>query len=318
VSNVLQHLAGPLAVLRGGLSRLRGRRLRASRLYLEVTHRCNLRCIACYTTAGAEKPDALYGDLFPLVDYILNLGMRVVMFTNGTVVDAEVARSLIARDVVVYFQLPSLRPEVLDRVTGRKGTHVWVDYPCRSGQAGSTARIPAGLKHLLDEQAAQGKDGLVRLETLITRVNHESIPDVARFAGALSLGLHLETPVFKGRAIDNYREIALGVSEYRRLYEALREILGREFMEAHRTHRCVVERNPVVWTNGDVAFCSSRGGGRVGNVRDAPLRELFARARRLKRREDRRLAGRCRQGRYFHTCTSRRYHEARHGLPCEY
>ncbi len=28
-------------------------------LYLEVTHRCNARCIACYTKAGKEKPDVL-------------------------------------------------------------------------------------------------------------------------------------------------------------------------------------------------------------------------------------------------------------------
>jgi len=197
VSNVLQHLAGPLAVLRGGLSRLRGRRLRASRLYLEVTHRCNLRCIACYTTAGAEKPDALsleerksvvaqaarmgakvvslsgsgepllYGDLFPLVDYILNLGMRVVMFTNGTVVDAEVARSLIARDVVVYFQLPSLRPEVLDRVTGRK-----LEIDCTKFGSGAYS-VPISVEELEFKTKA---DFVLAIETagMFQRLNNHS------------------------------------------------------------------------------------------------------------------------------------------------
>ena len=329
------------------LNGLRYRKLRVKRLYLEVTHRCNLRCIACYTMAGSEKPDALtleerrsvvlqakemgaqivslsgsgepllYKDLFGLVDFIRQLGMRVVMFTNGTLIDARTADFLMTREMVVYFQLPALTPQIVDRMTGKKNTHVWVEHSYQCDGARRTVTIPAGLKHLLDVQQARGKQNLVRVEALITRVNHACLPDVARFSRDLGLGLHPETPVLAGRALENYPEISLRGCEYRHLYETLRNILGQDYMVAHRTHQCAVEKNPVVWTNGEVAFCASRGGGQVGNVRNAALRQLFARARKLKRKQDRRVVQRDRKSKFFHTCSSRQYYEVRHGLSCE-
>lgn len=38
---------------------LLSKRPRVRMLYLEVTHRCNARCITCYTGAGREKDDVL-------------------------------------------------------------------------------------------------------------------------------------------------------------------------------------------------------------------------------------------------------------------
>ena len=35
------------------------RKVKTSFLYLEVTHHCNLKCVACYTGARLEKKDAL-------------------------------------------------------------------------------------------------------------------------------------------------------------------------------------------------------------------------------------------------------------------
>ena len=345
---ILWSLTGSVRRLSCALNGLRYRKLRAKRLYLEVTHRCNLCCIACCTMAGSEKPDTLtieerrsvvlqakemgvqvvslsgsgepllYKDLFSLVDFIRQLDMQVVMFTNGTLIDARTADFLITREMVVYFQLPALARQIVDRMTGKKNTHVWVEHTYQCDGARRTVTIPAGLKHLLDVQQARGKQNLVRLEALITRVNHTCLPDVARFSSDLGLGLHMETPLLAGRALESCHEIILRDREYHQLYETLVKILGRDYLAAHRTHQCVVEKNPVVWTNGEVAFCASRGGGQVGNVRDATLRHLFARAIKLKRKQDRRVERRDKKSRFFHTCSSRQYYEARHGLSCEY
>ena len=338
---------GRLGRLRRVLARTCGLSPKAERLYLEVTHRCNLRCIGCCTNAGREKPDALtlaeqkwvvaqahqigarvvslsgsgepllYEHLFALMEYIRRLEMRAVIFTNGTLVDADAARFLVDSGAVVYFQLPSLRPDVVDEMTGRAGAHTGVEYTYSHDGVRKTVQVPSGLKALLDLRAgASGRDP-VKLEALITRANAASLPEVAAFSHHLGLELHLETPVFKGRAIENYDRIVLTNEQYGRLYEQLVSVLGREFFRKLSVGHCPVERNPAVWTNGDVGICSTREAN-VGNVRDKPLDVLFARAQKVKRKEDCHVAAEVREGKYFPSCPSRRYHLAKYGLTCMY
>ena len=316
-------------------------------LYLEVTHRCNARCIACYTKAGKEKPDVLtleekksviaqakalgaktvslsgsgepllYEPLFDLIDYIRRLEMQVVIFTNGTVLDEHAARRLLADDVITYFKLYSLDPNVFDRMMGRTNAYTWVPYAYSYEGTTRHATIPSGLKALLDAQNGTNTTGLVRVETLITRLNAGTVGEVARLCRELGLVLHLETPVFTGRAIENYAEIALGPEEYGSLYRELVAVLGDQYFRELRAHPCPVERNPVVWTNGDIGFCSSRP-AKIGNVREASLESLFLKAYRAKRQEDRRVAARLDRGRYFRTCPARQHFEMKHQLPCDY
>jgi len=316
-------------------------------LYLEVTHRCNARCIACYTKAGKEKPDVLtfdekksviaqakalgaksvslsgsgepllYERLFDLIDCIRQLGMQVVIFTNGTVLDEPTAQRLIDAGVITYFKLYSLDPAVFDRMMGRTDAYVWTSHTYTHEGATRQVRLPSGLKHLLEAQSRAGARDLVRAESLITKLNAASLPEVARLCRELGLILHLETPVFTGRAIENYEQIALDKNGYETLYHEMTAVLGEEYFEELRAHPCPVERNPVVWTNGDVGFCSSRP-ARIGNVRDASLEALFIRARKAKARVDRRIAAHATDGRYFRTCPARQYFEAEHKIPCEY
>jgi MoaA/NifB/PqqE/SkfB family radical SAM enzyme len=316
-------------------------------LYLEVTHRCNARCITCYTKAGREKPDVLtfeekeavvsqaralgakvvslsgsgepllYERLFDLIDFIRDLGMQVVLFTNGTVLDEQTAERLIARGVITYVKLYSLDPEVFDRMMGRTGVYAWMPHAYTCDGAARQVRIPAGLKHMLDAQTRAGVKDLVRTETLITRLNMPTLGEVARFCKELDLMLHLETLVFTGWALENREQIALDRNAYQTLYQELVAILGENYFHEHRAHPCPVERNPVVWTNGDVGLCSSRPAA-VGNVRDASLESLFLKARRIKRKEDRRVGAHSSFGRYFRTCPARQYFEKRHQLPCDY
>jgi MoaA/NifB/PqqE/SkfB family radical SAM enzyme len=112
---------GLIRSVRDGIRRVFGHREKVRLLYLEITHRCNLRCICCYTQAGTEAADALtlneqksvvrqakqmrartvslsgsgepllYESLRELIDYIRELGMTVVIFTNGTVLDRDMA-----------------------------------------------------------------------------------------------------------------------------------------------------------------------------------------------------------------------------------
>lgn len=320
---------------------------RVRMLYLEVTHRCNARCIACYTKAGKEKPDILtfeekksvvsqakalgaktvslsgsgepllYERLFDLIDHIREMGMQVVIFTNGTVLDEQTAERLIGRGIITYFKLYSLDPAVFDRLMGRTNAYTWVPHVYPQNGTIRQISIPSGLKYLLDAQSRAGVKGLARIETLITSVNAATLGEVARFCKELDLILHLETPVFTGRALENRHEIALDREGYEALYRELAAILGEEYFRQLRAHSCPVERNPVVWTNGDIGLCSSRP-ATIGNIRDATLESLFLRACRAKRRQDRRLGACPDAGRYFRTCPARQYYESKHQIPCDY
>ena len=323
------------------------KKIKAHFLYLEVTHRCNLRCISCYTGAGSEKPDSLtlkerklvvrqakamgvrsvslsgsgepllYPDLGELIAYIRSLGMSVVLFTNGTLLTPEIARFLLERQVVIYVKLFSLEPQVVDRLVGRQNAYHWVDYVDPRSDDLRSVKIPQGLKHLLDAWEQMGRPDLVRAEALIARINSPSLPEVARFCRRLGIGFYLETPVFTGRALEHMEELAMDQQGYRALFEELEAIQGAEALQGARVAQCPVEKNPAVWTNGDLALCSCRS-ARVGNVREGSLQRLYRKARKLRRLETRRLAKDSSQGDYFRRCNARKLYEERHNLPCDY
>jgi MoaA/NifB/PqqE/SkfB family radical SAM enzyme len=323
------------------------KKARAKFLYLEVTHRCNLGCIACYTGAGREKDDVLTFEeqksvvrqakemgartvslsgsgepllckhLFALIDYIRELGMSVIVFTNGTLIDQAVATSLVARKVLTFFKLYSLDPDVFDRMVGRPNAYQWIDYQYTVDNLNRTQKIPSGLKALLDAQREAGCSNLIKAETLITKMNIHTLPDVAAFCKATGIGFFLETPVFKGKAIQNYQQVAVSASEYKILYQQLVAILGQEYLTTALNSSCSVEQNPVVWTDGSIGFCSSRQAD-IGNVRDQSLRELFVKAQKYKQKEDRLIARQAKKSFYFRTCPSRQCCEIKHNLPNDY
>lgn len=322
------------------------RQVKAKFLYLEITHRCNLACISCYTGAGREKDDVLTlaeqksvirqgramgvrsvslsgsGEplmcrhVFELLDYVVDLGMSAVIFTNGTLIDEATAGRLMSRNVFTFFKLYSLEPDVFDGMVGRRNTYEWTEHRYKVQGEERVRMVPAGLKALLEAQRSVGRSDLVKAETLVTKMNIGGVPAIARFCRDCDIGFFMETPVFKGRAIENYDRVAVSAEGYAKLYEALAAIFGKDYMLELKNTGCLVERNPVVWTDGRIGFCSSRAAD-VGNVRDEPLKSLFLKARRMKHKEERMIKTRA-EGRYFRTCPSRQLCEIRHGLPCDY
>ena len=323
------------------------KKVKARFLYLEVTHRCNLRCITCYTGAGVEKDNALtleekksiirqakemgvrtvslsgsgepllYKHLFDLIDYIRKLGMSVIIFTNGTLIDKKIATSLVARDVLVFFKLYSLDPEVFDRMVGHPKAYRWVQYRYSVNNSDRVQHIPSGLKALLDAQQASGRSNLVKVESLITKMNVNTLPEVAAFCRETGIGFFLETLVFKGKAIQNYEQVGVNAAEYKTLYQKMAAIWGEEYMMASLNGSCSVEQNPVVWTDGSIGLCSSRQSD-IGNVRSVPLKVLFLKAKKLKQKEDRIIERHAKSSLYFRTCHSRQYCQLKHNLPCDY
>jgi len=334
----------PILMLMRKLRRLLGK---IEMLYLDVTHACNLKCISCPSCAGIRKEDELsleeqklvirqakkmgaqfvalpgsgepflYKDIFSLIDYIRKLGMWASIFTNGTLVNKEIADFLVKRKVYVFFKLWSLDPDTVDKMVGVKNAYKWLDYSYKYNGTIKNLRIPSGLKYLLDAGEVQNCEYLIRIEVLITRINYFTLPEVIQFCKEMDLDIWLETVVFCGQAIENYKDIELNRDEYGSLYHKLVKILGEKYFKSYRCRPCTVENSPVVFVNGEVGFCAKRH-SQIGNIRSAPLNLLFSKAQKLCSRDLCFIIQRRANSRYFRTCTARRYYEARYGLPCNY
>jgi len=123
-------------------------------LDLELSRRCNLRCIYCYTNGGepldgelgleeifnvidqainlgAKKVSIvgggeplIYPDFFRITDYLNSRNIPTIVFTNGTAISNEMANKLSDHKVSVCVKLNSFNKETQDYLAGGiKGTY---------------------------------------------------------------------------------------------------------------------------------------------------------------------------------------------------
>ncbi len=242
---------------------------------LEMTHLCNLRCLYCYSRAGHQAQDEmslaeiedvvvqalslgakkvvilgggeplLYPQLRELVHLIRQLGAGVELFTNGTVLTADLAQFLYDEAVSVVIKRNSLSPQVQDELAGLPGTF---------------ARIETGLAHLLRAGYPGPNHGL-GMQTIICRQNLPEIPDLWRWARSRGLQPYFECLTYQGRAVDHDGLLVsrqqLGVL-FRRLSEIDRAEFGHDWQPhpplagaACRRHLYSI----LVKANGDLYPC---------------------------------------------------------------
>ena len=119
-------------------------------LDIELTKRCNLRCLYCYADAGEGYKEELgLNEVINIVDQARQLGLKtlnltggepllhktyfeiaeyahehnisVLLFTNGTLITDKIARKLMDLGVAPCVKLDSLSSTVQDYLTGGKG-----------------------------------------------------------------------------------------------------------------------------------------------------------------------------------------------------
>ncbi len=161
---------------------------------IKITWRCNLRCEMCnvwrqkrrnvmtperlrsladeLADLGCRKVHLSGGevllrpDLYDLIGYLSGKGMRVNLTTNGT---------LLTRDVALRLADSGLR-----------GASISIDSPQRRihdrirGQ-GAWKRALKGLRELRRAQEKRRAKLRIRVNTIVSRTNYESLPDLAAF-----------------------------------------------------------------------------------------------------------------------------------------
>ena len=211
------------------------------RVVWEVTRKCNLRCRYCYISASTAEADELTTrealdlcgqliemevfhvtlsggepltrlDVYDIISKLRQAGINVFLNSNGTLIDADIARRL--KDAGVHGVAISL-----DGVT--RETHEKVRLP-----RGSFERALRGIDVLRASEIPVG------IQTTITTDNYHEMPELAAFClerGLPGVKFSRVSPVGRGR--DNYRELGLGYDEamalVRELLQLRNEYRGR-------------------------------------------------------------------------------------------
>lgn len=198
---------------------------RPQEIWLNITNSCNLRCITCFKGAGtayrhemplemirriireAKELGAGYmvisggepfmrRDILEIVSYTKEVGIPILLITNGTFIDEDMARKLgEIRPRIVQVSLDGSCPEVNDQIRGE----------------GSFEKTIRAARLLVD----QGLD--VRLFPTITRLNIHDLPNIKKLVEELRPGFHhLAFAKFyaTGRGLDHEEELDIPEEEY--------------------------------------------------------------------------------------------------------
>ena len=200
-------------------------------LDIEFTKDCNLRCIYCYANGGEKQEHELEKEkILDIIDQAKNLGLKQIIFTggeplirkdffevaeyarsldvyvsvytNGTLIDEEVAKKMFDLKIFPCVKLDSLVPEIQDELSERKGTF---------------EMIMKGIKNL----KKVGYESF-NINTVICNKNLDNLPGLWIWARKNSLKPNFLRLGPKGRARDY--KLAVGTLELKKLFEKLSEI----------------------------------------------------------------------------------------------
>jgi radical SAM protein with 4Fe4S-binding SPASM domain len=214
------------------------------RISIEISRKCNLRCIYCYAessptrhggltdaevrfvireavengacrvsvVAGGEPllRKRLFVDGESCIDYANGLGCYCYLYTNCTLMNRATARWLSKRDVSVVGKLNSLKDTVQDTLTG---------------VAGSAKRIRRGIEALMEEGFNRAPSSRLALETIICRHNYEELPDLWRWMRTRNIIPEVEIMTVHGRGAKNRKHLYFSDEEAPRKYKAVFEEL---------------------------------------------------------------------------------------------
>ncbi|MFU8818405.1 MAG: radical SAM protein [Desulfurivibrio sp.] len=264
-------------------------------LELELSRACNIRCVYCYAASGLPLANELtaaeienvvdqalelgikkvivlgggeplfYPRIFEVIDYILSKGLKVDIFTNGTLITPEIAQLLARSGVAVVIKMNSRDAAVQDYLAGRPGTF---------------AGIEKGLAALL--AAGYPDEGhLLGIQTIICRQNYQELPDLWRWARSRKIIPYVEMMTLQGRASE-HPELAVPMAEIKALFEKLAQIDAEEFGRDWTPHPPLAasqcsrhEYSCTVTSIGEVHPCPGVNLP-AGNIRDQSLADILS------------------------------------------
>ncbi|QOJ79099.1 radical SAM protein [Infirmifilum lucidum] len=222
---------------------------------VEVTRRCNMRCVHCYSNAmpsGEQGPPLeffetladelgegsamrvllgggeplLRDDIVEIVEAFTSRGLAVHMSTNGLLFDEEIAEELYRAGLrVIQFSLDGIG-EIHDTLRG---------FP------GAFDRVVGAIK------TAKSLGFTVLVKSVVMRANVHEISKVYELISKLGVDFYsFNRAVPAGRARPNWSKVYVLYSEYEKVLGSVKEALGGSRMEAGFEERLLHVAKPSV------------------------------------------------------------------------
>ncbi len=262
---------------------------------LEFTKKCNLKCLYCYASAGepleselslAELKSAilqakelgakkiillgggeplLFYGLTEIVNYIHSLGLKQVLFTNGTLITEKIACFLFDKTVSVIVKGNSLKASVQDELAG-------VD--------GAFKKIRNGLQHLMNA-GYPSKNAKLGIQTVICRQNIEEIPAIWEWARENCIIPYFEMLTYQGRAKENIEQLMVSTYNIKKAFKHLETIDKERFSINWEPHPTIAAfsckrhlYSCLVNSQGYINPCSGIDIA-IGNIKDRSLKDII-------------------------------------------
>ncbi|MFH1260157.1 MAG: radical SAM protein [Elusimicrobiota bacterium] len=260
---------------------------------IELSFRCNFRCSYCYVpdklTAekeltegeirdiirqardlGAKKIVLLGGEpmiyplLFPMLEFIRDLGLTAEMFTNGINIDVPAAKRLLNLGVHVVLKINSFDEKKQDELTGCKGSY----------------KIIHGALAALKDAGYPGQNAFLAASTIICRQNYEEIPGLWQWLRDQNIVPYFETITPQGRA-KTTSDLHVDAQKVYELFSNLAEIDNTKYgyqwdpQPPLAGSRCMRHRfSCLVTAIGEVRPCVGITVS-LGNVRQQKLKDIL-------------------------------------------
>lgn len=284
-------------------------------LIADMTRRCNLRCIYCSTGAGkireGEMSKEVYFDLLeksrrlgaetlsiegegePLLDPKLipvlkkaqALGMKSVVFTNGTLINRDKANKFNELGVAFVVKLNALNQKVHDYLTGVPGSY-------KKARRGLETLIDCGFNTPRVDEKTGNLYTKLGIEAIICRSTLEEIPGLVKFAKGNNLYPILDMIEYEGRATGDFfsKQMITG-NQNRELFDQVRGVMGYPFFGPIGP-QCPQLISFNVSNTGEVKVstcgesCSIEPGRLVGNIQERSVSDLYKEVRALREKSN--------------------------------
>lgn len=263
-------------------------------LELELSHMCNYKCRYCYSSAGAPLHNEMtltelfnvvdqakelcvrtiviigggepliYPHIKKLIKYIFSKGINMILFTNGSNIDADMAEFLYTYDVFPVLKANGLKPKTMNWLCGTSNAY-------QTFLRALSNLIKAGYNN-------HGRS--IGISTVICQQNYDEIVTLWKWVRNHNMIPYFERVTPQGRAKNNNLEVS--PEDLKRIFDILsqidRECYGIEWDSSHPPiagSSC--ERHLYslyVKSNGDVIPCSGIELV-VGNVRNDKLQDII-------------------------------------------
>jgi MoaA/NifB/PqqE/SkfB family radical SAM enzyme len=161
---------------------------------------------------GAGEPFA-DKNLWPMIQYANDLGMWVMIFTNGSLIDGKTAKRLFSMDVSLIVKCNSFDEKKEDEMVGRQG------YAFKRNNA---------IKYLMEVGFNKTNPTRLGRDLVIANINKEEVYDSLRWCRRNNV-FPLFRPLMPIGAAMKLTDWMLGKEEVKKIYESARNIDKKEF-----------------------------------------------------------------------------------------